>query len=121
MNIWAALKDKLERETGLQVVSLSDNNDTIQVGQIVLLITSIARTSMRDCFRVAGELAVKYSHEQGCWVASTKLLDLELTGCEAELSLTTYSNGFTAMFLPFTLHVWRDEARQLRVERVEYD
>lgn len=121
MNVWAAIADKVERETGYQVVSLNDKNDTINVNQIVLTITSVSRSSLKDAFEVAGEFAIKYSHEHGCWEIVTELLALEMTGCRTEAVLTTYTNGFTAMSIGFNTLVWQDKNREFRVESVHYD
>lgn len=120
MNIWNAIKDKLERETGYQVVSLPDKNETIQTNQIILLINSISRTSYSDVYEVRGDLAIKYSHICN-WQAVSDLLDLQLTGAQAEAIMTIYANGFTAMSISFTVHVKKDKDRQFRVEDIGYE
>lgn len=120
MNVWTAIKAKLERETGYQVVSLPGKDDTIQTNQIILMITSITRTSYEDVYEVRGELAVKHSHMCN-WRAVTDLLDLELTGAQAEAVLTTYAGGFTAMSVAFMAHAKKDKNRQFAVEVIKYE
>lgn len=120
MNAWNAIKDKLERETGYQVVSLPSKDDTIQTNEIILLITSISKTSYLDVYEVRGDLAIKYSHMCN-WQAVTDLLDLELTGSQAEAMMTTYASGFTAMAISFTVHVKKDKDRQFIVEDIQYE
>lgn len=118
MNVWSAIKEKLEKETGYHVVSLPNKDDTINTGEIILLITSIERTSYENGYLVHGELAVKASH-MNCWQAVTDLLDLELTGAQAEAVLTTYANGFTAMSISFNILVYRDKNRHFVIKEVQ--
>lgn len=85
-----------------------------------MLITSISKTSYLDVYEVRGELAIKHSHMCN-WRAVTDLLDLELTGAQAEAAMTTYASGFTAMAISFTVHVKKDKDRQFMVEEIEYN
>mgnify|MGYP006913732443 CR=1 FL=1 len=119
MNVWTVIKDRLEKQTGYRVVSLPDKNDTINVNDLILLITSIERTSHENGYQVRGELAVKAGHMDN-WQVVTDLLDLELTGAHAQAHLLTYENGFTAMSINFNILVYRDKNRKFVINEVEY-
>ncbi len=119
MNVWTLIKDKIEKETGYHVVSLPDKNDTINTNEIILLITSLERTSYENGYQVRGELAVKYSH-MDCWNIVTDLLDLQLTGASAQADLTTYENGFMAMSISLNVLVYCDKNREFVIKEVDY-
>lgn len=118
MNVWQAIKDKVERETGYQVVSLDDNQDTINTKQIILIIEKIEKTSYENTYQVSGSFAVKYG--QG-WPIVTDLLDLELTGTRAVSEMTSYSNGFIAMSIEFVILAKKEKDRTFTIKEVNYD
>lgn len=119
VNIWKVIAEKIEQETGYQVVPLYDKDDTIN--EVILLIGSVNYNSRKNVYEVKGDLAIKYSHEQGCWDMVTALLDLETIGCCSEASLSTYANGFMAMSIEFNVLVSCDQDGRFKVKGAQYD
>lgn len=111
--IWTFLKEKIERETGYKVSHISGINDN----ELILVISTVEKTDRKNVYCVKGELSIKEGQE--CWSMLLDLLDLELTGTDAQANLVKLDDKFLVMSVGFSILVEKESERKFVIKEIK--